>query len=76
MTKPITASAIMILVKEGRIRLSDPVSKYLSEWAKVRVIPPGAIKPGSDIMHAETDRCGAANYDSGSAYPHRGIARF
>ncbi|HWH47181.1 MAG TPA: serine hydrolase domain-containing protein, partial [Burkholderiales bacterium] len=29
MTKPITSVAAMILVEEGKIKLSDPVSKYL-----------------------------------------------
>ncbi len=31
MTKPITSTAVMILVEEGKLKLSDPVSKYLPE---------------------------------------------
>jgi CubicO group peptidase (beta-lactamase class C family) len=34
MTKPITSVAAMILVKESRIELSDPISVYLPEMAK------------------------------------------
>jgi CubicO group peptidase (beta-lactamase class C family) len=37
MTKPITSVAAMILVEEGRIRLTDPVSKYLPELANLQV---------------------------------------
>ena len=37
MTKPITSVAAMILVEEGKIRLSDPVSMYLPELAKLQV---------------------------------------
>jgi len=37
MTKPITSAAAMILVEEGRIKLSDPVSMYLPEFKDVQV---------------------------------------
>lgn len=37
MTKPITTVAAMILVEEGKIRLDDPVSKYLPEFKNLRV---------------------------------------
>ncbi len=32
MTKPITAVALMMLVDEGKVRLDDPVEKYLPEF--------------------------------------------
>jgi CubicO group peptidase (beta-lactamase class C family) len=32
MSKPITATAVMMLVDEGKIRLDDPVEKYLPEF--------------------------------------------
>lgn len=34
-TKPITAAALMILVDEGKVKLDDPVSKYLPEFNNV-----------------------------------------
>jgi len=37
MTKPITSVAAMMLVEEGKIRLTDPVSMYLPELANLRV---------------------------------------
>ena len=38
MTKPITATAAMILIEEGRIGLDDPVSKYIPAFAQMRVL--------------------------------------
>jgi len=37
MTKPLTSVAAMILVEEGKIKLSDPVSTYLPELANLQV---------------------------------------
>lgn len=38
MTKPITGAAVMILVQEGKIAVSDPLSKYIPEFAKMKVL--------------------------------------
>ncbi|MDP1571195.1 MAG: serine hydrolase domain-containing protein [Vicinamibacterales bacterium] len=43
MAKSVTAVAAMMLYDEGRFRLDDPVSKYLPEFAAVRV----ASEPGA-----------------------------
>lgn len=37
MTKPITSVALMMLWEEGKFQLSDPVSKYLPEFAEMQV---------------------------------------
>jgi CubicO group peptidase (beta-lactamase class C family) len=37
MTKPITIAAAMMLVEEGRLSLSDPISKYLPQFAHMQV---------------------------------------
>lgn len=43
MTKAVTAVAVMMLHDEGRFRLDEPVSKYVPEFASVRVVEtPGA----------------------------------
>src|SRR6185312_4160359 len=34
MTKPITAAAVMILQDEGKLKLDDPVSKYIPAFAQ------------------------------------------
>lgn len=41
MTKPITSIALMQLVEQGRIALSDPVAKYIPEFAKLGVFVAG-----------------------------------
>ena len=35
MTKPVTATAIMMLYEEGKLMLNDPVSKYIPSFAGV-----------------------------------------
>ena len=37
MTKPIVSAALMMLVEEGRVFISEPVSKFLPEFANVKV---------------------------------------
>jgi CubicO group peptidase (beta-lactamase class C family) len=37
MTKPIVSVAAMMLVEEGRMQVSDPVSKYLPDIARMKV---------------------------------------
>ena len=45
MSKPITSVAAMMLMEDGKILLSDPVAKYIPEFANVKV---GVEKPGAD----------------------------
>ncbi len=45
MTKPITSVAAMMLVEDGKLALSDPVAKYIPEFANVKV---GVEKAGAD----------------------------
>jgi CubicO group peptidase (beta-lactamase class C family) len=46
MTKPITSVAALMLVDEGRIALSDPISEYAPEFSKIRVLrsPDGSLE--------------------------------
>jgi CubicO group peptidase (beta-lactamase class C family) len=37
MSKPITSVAAMMLVEDGRLRLDDPLSKYIPDFADVKV---------------------------------------
>jgi CubicO group peptidase (beta-lactamase class C family) len=43
MSKPITSAAVMILYEEGYFLLEDPISKYLPEFKKPRVL----VKPAN-----------------------------
>lgn len=37
MTKPLVSVAVMMLMEQGRVLLSDPVEKYLPEYARLQV---------------------------------------
>lgn len=37
MTKPVTATAVMILKDEGKLKIDDPVSKYIPEFADIKL---------------------------------------
>ncbi len=51
-TKPMTATAFMMLVDDGRVSLDDPVEKYLPEFKgqRVRVKPPEGSPAGPDKL--------------------------
>ncbi len=40
MSKPVTSAAAMILCEEGRLRLSDPLSRYIPEYKDAKVMVP------------------------------------
>ncbi|MBT3790258.1 MAG: beta-lactamase family protein [Alphaproteobacteria bacterium] len=45
MTKPITSVAVMMLVEQGRIKLKDPLSKYVPAFANTKVMKLGKLYP-------------------------------
>ena len=53
MSKPVTSVAVMILVDDGRLRVTDPVSKYLPEFKNPKVLMPGS---GGDSKLAPASR--------------------
>src|SRR5215470_15452842 len=56
MTKPLTSVAAMMLVEEGRIRLTDPVGMYLPQLAKLDVLvqtTDASGKPSSTTVPAQ-----------------------
>jgi CubicO group peptidase (beta-lactamase class C family) len=54
MTKPVTAVAVMILADQGKLKLDDPVSRWLPEFASFGV--PGA--PRLTLRHLMTHTSG------------------
>jgi CubicO group peptidase (beta-lactamase class C family) len=42
MTKPVTGVAVLMLVEEGKIRLGDPVSRFIPEFKDTKVAMPRA----------------------------------
>jgi CubicO group peptidase (beta-lactamase class C family) len=47
-TKPVTAVAILMLREEGKLRLTDPVSRFLPEFKEMNV---ASAKPGEPGVH-------------------------
>jgi CubicO group peptidase (beta-lactamase class C family) len=50
MTKPVVGVAVLMLMEEGKVRLSDPVSRFIPEFRGMKVAvmqegPPGAPAP-------------------------------
>jgi CubicO group peptidase (beta-lactamase class C family) len=58
MSKAVTSVAAMMLVEEGRLGLSDPVSRYIPGFKKTTVLvapPPGAV-PGTPVSAVPAKR--------------------
>jgi CubicO group peptidase (beta-lactamase class C family) len=54
MTKPIASVALMMLYEEGRFQLHDPVSKFIPEFADVKVFA-GATEAGFELTELERE---------------------
>lgn len=64
MSKPITSVAIMLLVDEGKVKLDDPVSKYIPEFADQKVkTKDGLVAPARPVTVREL-----LTHTSGIAY--------
>lgn len=53
MTKPITVTAVLMLMEEGHFLLDDPITNWMSEFADMRVYVGGT---GSDIFTTDLER--------------------
>jgi CubicO group peptidase (beta-lactamase class C family) len=53
MSKPVTSVAVMILADDGRLKVTDPVSKYLPEFKDPKVLMPA---PGGDSKLVPANR--------------------
>lgn len=58
MTKPITASAVLMLQDEGRLSVDDPVGKYIPELADLKT--PSGKRANLTIRHLLTHTSGLA----------------
>jgi CubicO group peptidase (beta-lactamase class C family) len=56
MTKPITSVAAMILVEDGKLRLDDPVSKYIPEFKEPKVLVRGKSGKEADYTLVPAQR--------------------
>jgi CubicO group peptidase (beta-lactamase class C family) len=49
MTKPVVGSAVLMMVEEGKIRLTDPVSRFIPEFKDIKV---GVLTPNQPAAPA------------------------
>lgn len=68
MTKPVTATAAMMLLEEGKIDLLEPVFKYLSGFANQYIITDGKMIPVTRPVLIQD----LLNMTSGLVYPGEG----
>ncbi len=56
MTKPVTAVALMMMEEDGKLRVTDPVSKFIPEFKQLKVstAPPGASRGSSPAAEEPT----------------------
>ena len=74
MTKPIVSVAVMMLWEEGRVLLSDPISKYIPAFAKTEV----GVVEGSTLTRVPANRQitvqDLLRHTSGLTYEFRGTS--
>ena len=58
MTKPVTSAAIMMMIEEGKVRLNDPISRYIPEFKSIKV----AVESGPAAAPAAGGRGGAPQF--------------
>jgi CubicO group peptidase (beta-lactamase class C family) len=70
MSKVITTTAVMMLYEEGRFLLSDPVSKYIPEFANAKIIVPATSAKSSTLIPAKSELTirNLLNHTSGITY--------
>jgi len=66
MTKPIVAVSILIMVEEGKVRLSDPVGRFIPELQDLRVAAPSAERRADTASAAESGGDAAPSANSGA----------
>lgn len=49
MTKPVTSVAVMMLVDEGKVAVTDPLSKFIPEFSNMQVIRPTSEGDGQAV---------------------------
>jgi CubicO group peptidase (beta-lactamase class C family) len=77
MTKPITSVAIMMLLEDGKIQISDPASKYLPELKTLQVGVESKDAAGNTVLtrvpaQRELTVQDLLRHTSGLTYGHRG----
>jgi CubicO group peptidase (beta-lactamase class C family) len=71
MSKPITAVAVMMLVEDGKVRLNDPVSRFIPEFKAATVAVPraGAVGAAAPAPAPPTGAAGQGGRGRGRGVP-------
>ncbi len=72
MSKPITATAVMMLVDEGKLSLDDPITKYLPEMASLKTADGKSVV--ITLRHLLTHTSGMRELPKESAYTSKSLA--
>ena len=76
MTKPVTSVAAMMLIEEGKLALTDPVSKYIPAVADMRVGPDNAPqKRPMQVIDLLRHTSGFTHREEGNDALHRAYSR-
>ena len=67
MTKPVTGVAIMMMIEEGKVRLNDPVSRYIPEFKNLKVAIAQPAPAGRGAPQAAAPAPAAGGRGAGSA---------
>jgi CubicO group peptidase (beta-lactamase class C family) len=55
MSKPITSVAVMTLVDDGKLSVTDPLSKFVPEFKDMKVLVPGKDGKSHELVNAERE---------------------
>jgi CubicO group peptidase (beta-lactamase class C family) len=55
MTKPVTGVAVLMLVEEGKVRLADPLSKFIPAFKRMKVAVEKEGRPEVELVKAERE---------------------
>jgi CubicO group peptidase (beta-lactamase class C family) len=72
MTKPITAVSILMLQDEGKLNVTDPIAKYIPEFASLKT--PGGQPAKITIAQALTHTSGLGEADGNAAHKAHTLA--
>ena len=75
MTKPITSVAVMMLYEEGKLFLTDPVSKFIPAFKGQQVLEQGADKPVPARRRDQHPRPADASLRNHLRFPQRRTRR-
>jgi CubicO group peptidase (beta-lactamase class C family) len=69
MTKPMTAMGVMMLVEEGKVKLDDPLEKYVPEFKGIQVKTPQGLITATRLVTVKDLLTHTSGVDTGAVTP-------